>query len=117
MDIEKVIREKWQRLKPSMDERMRRLWAGAEAEAIGWGGLTIVARATGLAISTVNKGRREVRAGALPTPELVKARRKGGGRLPLEVVHPWSWCQRWRSSWIRSPEAIPSRRCDGHARA
>jgi len=88
MDVEKMVREKWRRLKSSMDERMRRLWAGAEAEAIGWGGLTIVARATGLAISTVNKGRNEVRAGARPTPDLVKARRKGGGRLPLEVVHP-----------------------------
>ena len=27
---------------------MRRLWAGAEAEAIGWGGVAMVARATGL---------------------------------------------------------------------
>jgi hypothetical protein len=71
-----------------MNERMRRLWAGAEAEAIGRGGLTIVARATGLAISTVNKGRNEIRAGARPSADLVKARRKGGGRLPLEVVHP-----------------------------
>jgi hypothetical protein len=88
VDVEKKVREKWRRLRASMDERMRRLWAGAEAEAIGWGGLTIVARATGLAISTVNKGRNEVRAGARPTSELVKARRKGGGRLPLEVVHP-----------------------------
>src|SRR5260370_42664256 len=83
-----MVREKWRRLKPSMDERMRRLWAGAEAEAIGWGGLTIVARATGLAISTVNKGRNEVRAGARPARDLIKARRKGGGRLPLEGVHP-----------------------------
>jgi hypothetical protein len=88
VDVEKIVREKWRRLKASMDERMRRLWAGSEAEAIGRGGLTIVARATGLAISTVNKGRNEVRAGADPTADLVKARRKGGGRLPLEVVHP-----------------------------
>ena len=73
MDVEKLVREKWRRLKASMDERMRRLWAGAEAEAIGRGGLTIVARATGLAISTVNKGRNEIRAGARPTSDLVKA--------------------------------------------
>jgi hypothetical protein len=88
VDVEKLVREKWRRLKASMDERMRRLWAGAEAEAIGRGGLTVVARATGLAISTVNKGRNEIRAGARPTSDLVKARRKGGGRAPLEVVHP-----------------------------
>ncbi len=40
--------------------------AGAEADAIGYGGVAAVARATGLAISTVRKGRDEVRAGARP---------------------------------------------------
>jgi hypothetical protein len=35
VDAEQLVRKKWRRLKPSMDERMRRLWAGAEAEAIG----------------------------------------------------------------------------------
>jgi hypothetical protein len=39
-----------------MDERARRLWSGAEAGAIGGGGLAAVARATGMAISTVRKG-------------------------------------------------------------
>ena len=46
-----------------MDERARRLWAGTEAGAIGWGGVAAVARATGMAISTVRKGRDEVRSG------------------------------------------------------
>jgi len=40
-----------------MDERAPRLWSGTEAAAIGWGGLAAVARATGMAISTVRKGR------------------------------------------------------------
>ena len=56
-----------------MDERARRLWAGAEADAMGWGGVAIVARATGLAISTVRKGRdegREVRR----TEDVVRVR-------------------------------------------
>jgi hypothetical protein len=90
VDAEKLIRKKWLRLKPAMNERMRRLWAGAEAEAIGWGGLTIVARATGLAISTINKGRSEVRAGA-KAEGIVNVRRKGSGRQPFEVLHPEVW--------------------------
>jgi hypothetical protein len=49
-------------LSPTIDERQRRLWAG-EAGA-GFGGVAAVARATGLAISTVRKGRDEGRAGA-----------------------------------------------------
>jgi hypothetical protein len=90
VDVEKVVRKKWLRLKPSMDERMRRLWAGSEADAIGWGGVAAVARATGMAISTVRKGRDEVRAGARPQ-DVVKVRRKGGGRRPIEVEHPELW--------------------------
>jgi hypothetical protein len=50
---EATVRLKWRELNGSMDERLRRLWAGAEAEAIGWGGIAAVARATGMAISTV----------------------------------------------------------------
>ena len=56
---------------------MRRLWAGAEAEAIGWGGVAMVARATGLAISTVRKGRDEAHAGAC-ADGIVRVRRTGG---------------------------------------
>lgn len=70
-----------------MDERMTRLWAGAEAEAIGHGGIVAVSRATGLAISTVQKGRNELRAGA-KSDGLVKVRRKGGGRRKHEEAHP-----------------------------
>ena len=70
-----------------MDERVTRLWAGAEAEALGRGGIAAVARATGLAISTVTKGRNELRSGA-KTDDLVKVRRKGGGGKRHEHVHP-----------------------------
>ena len=70
-----------------MDERMKRLWAGAEAEAIGYGGLAAVSRATGLASSTIQKGRRELRSGAT-TAGIVNVRRKGSGRRPHEEVQP-----------------------------
>ncbi|KAB2911205.1 MAG: hypothetical protein F9K40_01235 [Kofleriaceae bacterium] len=48
-----------------------------------------MARATGLAISTVRKGRDEVRAGAKPD-DVVKVRRSTGKR-PFEVIHPEVW--------------------------
>ena len=72
-----------------MDERARRLWSGTEAGAIGWGGVAAVARATGMAISTVRKGRDEARAGARPE-DVVKVRRSAGKR-PYEVAHPEVW--------------------------
>jgi hypothetical protein len=87
VDVEEIVRKKFRHLKGSMDERMTRLWAGAEAEAIGYGGLAVVARATGLAISTVTLGRDEIRAG-VKKKGLVKVRRQGAGRPPHEVAHP-----------------------------
>jgi hypothetical protein len=87
VDAEKIIRKKFRQLKASMDERVTRLWAGAEAEAIGYRGLALVARATGLAISTVTLGRDEIRAG-VKKKGLVKVRHKGAGRPAHEVAHP-----------------------------
>lgn len=87
MTSEQLVRKKWRALKGTMDERMKRLWAGAEAEAMGWGGIAAVSRATGLAISTVQKGRNELRAGAA-ADDVVNVRRKGGGRPRHDVAHP-----------------------------
>ena len=58
---------------------MKRLWVGVEAEALGHGGIATVARATGMAISTVTRGRNEARAAAAPA-DVGRIRRKGGGR-------------------------------------
>ena len=89
MDAEELVRQKWRLLKATMGERARRLWAGAEAGAIGHGGVAAVARATGMAISTVRKGRDEGRAGARPD-DVVKVRRSTGKR-PYEASNPDVW--------------------------
>lgn len=89
---EKAIREKWRMMKPTLDERSRRLWAGSEAHAVGWGGVAMVARATGLAISTVRAGRDEARSGAKRS-DVVNVRRKGAGQRPYEEQHPETWAK------------------------
>ena len=89
MDDEQIVRQKWRLLKATLDERARRLWAGAEAEAIGRGGVARVARATKLAISTVRKGRDEVRAGAR-REDVVNVRRSPGKR-PFDQANPEVW--------------------------
>ena len=89
MGAEKLVQQKWRLLKPTMDERARRLWAGTEAGAIGYGGVAAVARATGMAISTVRKGRDEARAGAR-REDVVNVRRSAGKR-PFEAAHPEVW--------------------------
>src|SRR5271165_4288475 len=75
------IRRKYQLLVPEMDERMRRQWAAAEARELGWGGVSVVARATGLSRPTITAGLRELEQ-SLPqrSAEAVRVRRPGGGR-------------------------------------
>ena len=59
-----VIRMKYALLRPVMDERMRRLWAAAEAQVVGRGGITLVARATEISRRTIAAGLRELAPGA-----------------------------------------------------
>lgn len=77
--MEAVIREKFVALAPVMDERTRRLWAATEAKALGHGGPTLVARATGIARSTLHFGLRELEH-EIAHPGV---RRPGGGRKAL----------------------------------
>ena len=58
--ILQVIKAKYTSLEPVLDERARRLWAGAEARAIGRGGITRVAQAIGLSRVTVRAGLKEL---------------------------------------------------------
>jgi hypothetical protein len=84
------IRRKYERMSPSLNERSRRIWAATEALSLGWGGVTAVARATGLTRKTMHAGIRELESGeeglaALP-PE--RRRRAGGGRRPIDEQQP-----------------------------
>jgi len=84
------IRQKYRSLSPLMDERMRRQWAGAEAAALGWGGVTAVARATGLARNTVAVGIAELEHRKAHPQEAIDPRIRcpGGGRKRLTQTDP-----------------------------
>jgi hypothetical protein len=82
-----AIRTKFLALKPVMDERLTRLWAGAEADAIGDGGITIVAEATGMSRTTIRAGRNELRQGVTPS-DVIRVRRAGAGRPSIEATVP-----------------------------
>jgi hypothetical protein len=70
---------------PHLDERQRRLLMGAEARAVGHGGIRLVARAAGVREATVSLGVRELEAGEEP---LGRVRRPGGGRKRAAEVDP-----------------------------
>lgn len=71
---------------------MRRQWAAAEAMELAWGGVSCVARATGISRTTILAGIRELRmresSQALPSPRI---RRPGGGRKLVLETDPGLW--------------------------
>jgi hypothetical protein len=77
------VRQKYQALAGIMDERVRRRWAASEAIALGWGGVTAVAEATGLSPTTIRAGIAECREPESDSGEPARVRRPGGGRRPL----------------------------------
>jgi hypothetical protein len=84
LDLEATVVAKWVMLAPLLDERARRLWAGAESQAIGFGGDALVSAATGLARQTIRNGRRDLAQGVEPG----RIRRPGAGRPVLEAKQP-----------------------------
>lgn len=88
---EAEIKSRYASLKGTLTERSRRLFAGSEALAFGWGGITAVSRATGLSFETVRRGLdecKEIESGQLPTLEPHRSRLPGGGRKKLTEKHP-----------------------------
>ena len=69
-----------------LDEHGRRRFAAAEAASAGYGGVSAVARATGIARSTIGRGLSELRTGG--EPDAGRIRRPGGGRRPLSETDP-----------------------------
>jgi transposase len=78
MRDEETIRRQFELLAPHVDERARRLMAAAEAQAIGFGGVSLVARATGMSRETIRRGIEELKSPA--GSHAGGVRRPGGGR-------------------------------------
>lgn len=72
------IVRRFRELSPVLDERGRRRFAAAEARAYGFGGVSVVARVTGLARSTIARGVEEIEQ--KPDVETRRVRKPGGGR-------------------------------------
>jgi hypothetical protein len=84
-ETRQVLAAKFQVIFPHLDERQRRLLMGAEARALGHGGIRAVAQAAGVREATVSLGVSELDSGAEP---LGRARRPGGGRKQAADLDP-----------------------------
>ena len=81
-----VIHQNYQAMLLDLDERGTRRWAAAEAIAIGWGGVTAVAAATGISDRTIRNGIAELKSSTPLSPG--RQRRPGGGRKSRETEQP-----------------------------
>lgn len=82
---EQALADKLARMRPRLNERQWRHLLGAEAEAIGWGGIRLVARLAGVSVNTVSRGAREVRDGVVDDG---RVRAPGAGRPRIQRSQP-----------------------------
>lgn len=85
MNTEQQLASKLKTVLPHLNEKQRRLFLAAEAKAIGWGGISKVAQATGVSRVTIYKALEEIQMDS-PVSEMV--RMPGGGRKKVKEYHP-----------------------------
>lgn len=85
--IEDALRQRFSDLAPVLNERERRLWAAAETKSLGYGGISLVANATGVSRRAIHVGLKEL---SMNTTSLstCHVRSPGGGRKPLTQTQP-----------------------------
>ena len=79
------LKARYRKLLPRLDERSRRLVAAADCAALARGGISQVARASGLSRPTLYQGVRELEGGE---QNIGRVRRPGGGRKSAEEKYP-----------------------------
>ena len=85
--VKRQLAEKYESIAPLLDERQRRRWLGVEARALGRGGVSAVARATGASRTTITAAVAEL-AGGGDDSALGRVRRAGAGRPPVSEREP-----------------------------
>jgi hypothetical protein len=72
---------------PTLNEYQRRRYLSAEAKSIGYGGISLISRISGMSRQTLTEGVKELEYTDSIMPE-GRSRRAGGGRKPLWEMHP-----------------------------
>src|SRR6516165_108811 len=82
----RAARKRFRQIAPVLDEQSRRRFAAVEARALGRGGVSLMARITGLARSTIYQGLSDIRNNVAAACGLI--RRPGGGRKKKAYKDP-----------------------------
>lgn len=78
---ENTIKQRFDLIKPYLNERTKRIFLAVEATSLGWGGITKVSRATGVSRDVIGRGREGLENDE--PMDLNRIRRSGGGRKKI----------------------------------
>jgi transposase len=73
---------------PLLDERERRLYLANEAKSLGYGGISLVSKISGVSRVTITQGMVEINSQGYQTMANSRSRKKGGGRKTIETKNP-----------------------------
>lgn len=79
------LKEKLSILLPALNEKQKRLLVGAEAIALGYGGIKLLSDMTGMSTNTITRGVREIETG---DEDVSRIRSAGSGRKRLTIKYP-----------------------------
>jgi len=85
MEQEAIVQKKFMQLQPFLNEKQIRLYAATEAVAIGYGGVSIVSRSTGLSRKAITKGCNELKQPL--KKDTSRIRNQGAGRKKLSALN------------------------------
>lgn len=87
MVMKKTIEKKNEKMLPFLNEKQQRIYLATEAEAIGFGGVTAVSKASGKSRPTILLGKKELKDEIIELPK-ERIRKKGGGRKKIYEKTP-----------------------------
>src|SRR5262245_28267126 len=82
----RAARKRYRQIAPVLNEQSRRRFVALEAQALGLGGVSLMARITGLARSTIYHGLSDIRDNVATAPGRI--RKSGGGRKKKALADP-----------------------------
>lgn len=82
----RAARKRYREMAPVLNEQSRRRFVALEAQALGRGGVSLIARASGLARSTIYHGLSDIRQNV--SAPAGRTRKKGGGRKKKAIQDP-----------------------------
>jgi hypothetical protein len=80
METDEVVKTRIEKMLPILNKQQRRIYLGAEAQSIGWGGTTKIAQLTSVSRRTIAKGAIEMADDEKSTKQKISRRERNGRR-------------------------------------